>query len=119
MTDAPTARFTADQVRRRRAVALRGAVAAVVIVGLLFVVVFPVRSWLDQRAALTQSRHQLDVLREQRLSLEREARQLQSPAEIERLARARYGMVRPGEQAWAAVPGADPAPTTTTLPLAP
>ncbi len=118
MTAASTPRFTAEQVRRRRAVALRCAVAAVVCIGLLFVVVFPVRSWLDQRASLAESQHQLDVLRQQRRSLERESQRLQSPAEIERLARARYGMVRPGEQAWAAVPGADPT-TTTTLPLAP
>ena len=119
MSDAPTPRFTTEQVRRRRAVALRVAVAAVVIVGLLFVVVFPVRSWLDQRASLARSRHQLAVLREQRQSLELAAKRLRDPAEIERLARARYGMVRRGEQAWAAVPGAVTAPTTTTLPLAP
>ena len=44
--------------------------------------------------------------------------QLKSPSEIERIARERYGMVKPGEQAYAAVPGA-PTTSTTTLPLAP
>ncbi len=37
-----------------------------------------------------------------------------SDAEIERLARDRFNMVRPGEQAWAVVPGAATTTTTTT-----
>ena len=39
--------------------------------------------------------------------------------EVERIARSRYAMVRPGEQAWAAVPDASATTTTTTLPTAP
>ncbi len=113
-TDAP--RFSTDQVRRRRAFALRASVTIVVVIGLLFVVVFPVSAWLDQRASLNQAEQRLEILRRERQQLDRTARRLQSDAEVERIAREKYGMVRPGEQAYVAVPGT---PTTTTLPLAP
>ena len=107
-------RFTADQVRRRRAIALRVSVATVVVVGLLFVVVFPLQAWMRQRDDLRTSQHRLEVIHDARVRLEREAARLREPSEVERIARALYGMVRPGEQAFAAVPG--PATTTTTAP---
>ena len=109
----PAPRFTSDQVRRRRAIALRASVATVVVVGLLFVVVFPVQAWMHQRADLRTSERRLEVIRKERMKLERQAAKLQDPSEVERIARALYGMVRPGEQAYAAVPG--PATTTTTV----
>lgn len=114
-SDAP--RYRTEQVLRRRAVALRASVALVVAIGLLFVVVFPVSSWLDQRASLDQAEHRLGILRSERQRLDRTARRLKSDAEVERIARQRYGMVHPGEQAYVVVPGA--LTTTTTLPTAP
>ncbi len=113
----PARRYTPDQVRRRRTLTLRVSVAAFVIVGLLFVVVFPVRSWLDQRAALDRSQHQLEVLQTRAAPPHPGSPAARQPSEIERLARERYGMVRHGEQAYSVVPAA---PTsTTTLPTAP
>jgi cell division protein FtsB len=111
------ARFTAEQVRRRRALALRVSVATLVVIGLLFVVVFPVQAWMRQRSDLSASEHRLTVIRKERLRLERAAHRLNDPSEVERLARQLYGMVRPGEQAWATVPG--PPTTTTTIAAAP
>jgi cell division protein FtsB len=108
----PAPRFTSDQVRRRRAIALRASVATIVVVGLLFVVVFPLQAWMRQRADLETSERRLAVIRKERMQLERHAAALEDPSEVERIARALYGMVRPGEQAYAAVPG--PATTTTT-----
>ncbi|MBK5288474.1 MAG: septum formation initiator family protein [Acidimicrobiia bacterium] len=119
MTQGPTPRYTPEQVSRRRAIMLRTSVALVIVVGLLFVVVFPVRALLDQRGALDQSQHQLEVLRQERQRLEREAKQLQADAEVERVAREDLGMVRPGEQAYAPVPGVSTTTTSSTLPLAP
>jgi cell division protein FtsB len=113
----PVPRFTAEQVRRRRAIALRVCVATVVVVGLLFVVVFPVQAWMRQRADLRASEHRLEVIRKERMRLQRAAARLDEPSEVERIARALYGMVRPGEQAYAAVPG--PPTTTTTVPASP
>ena len=111
-------RFTAEQVRRRRAIALRVSVAAVVVVGLLFVVVFPLQAWMRQRDDLHASQHRLEVIRRERVRLQREAKRLQEPSEVERIARELYGMVRPGEQAYAVVPG-PPTTTTTTAPATP
>ncbi len=95
---------------------LRVAVTLVVVVGLLFVVVFPVQAWLDQRSALEQDRVRLGQLQEARERLDTRAGQLEDPTEVERLARERFGMVRPGEQPYVAIPGAT---STTTLPVAP
>jgi len=113
----PAPRFTSDQVRRRRAIALRASVATIVVVGLLFVVVFPLQAWMRQRASLSASEHRLEVIRKERVKLERQAAKLEDPSEVERIARVLYGMVRPGEQAYAAVPG--PATTTTTTAASP
>ena len=79
-------RFTADQVRRRRAIALRVSVATVVVVGLLFVVVFPLQAWMRQRDDLRTSQHRLEVIHEERVRLEREAARLREPSEVERIA---------------------------------
>lgn len=114
-----SARFTPDQVRRRRAIALRVSVTVIVAVGLLFVVVFPVRAWMDQRSSLARSERRLDALHEERARLERAARRFADNTEIERLARQNYGMIKPGEQAWVAVPVTSTTTTSTTLPLAP
>lgn len=119
MTASSTPRYTSEQVSRRRAIMLRTSVALVVVVGLLFVVVFPVRALLDQRSALDRSQHRLEELRRERQRLERDAQRLQTDAEVERVAREDLGMVRPGEQAYAPVPGVAPTTTTSTLPLAP
>ena len=112
-------RFTPGQIRRRRAIALRVSVALLVTIGLLFVVVFPVSAWIDQRASLDQSEHRLEVLKRERLRLDRVAALLTLPSEIQRIARERYGMVKPGEQAYAVVRSAPTSTTTTPLPSAP
>ncbi|MEO6468210.1 MAG: septum formation initiator family protein [Acidimicrobiia bacterium] len=117
--DAAARRYTADQVRRRRAIALRASVAALVVVGLLFVVVFPLSAWLDQRSTLGQSERRLQTLQRERKRLDREAARMTTPSEVEKVARDRFGMVRPGEQAYAAGPAPAASTTTSTLPSAP
>lgn len=118
--DSGTPRYSSEQVRRRRAIALRSSVIALVVVGLLFVVVFPVSAWLDQRSMLDQSERRLQTLERERKRLDRQAALITTPAEVEKIARERFGMVRPGEEAYAAVPGPSVTTTTsTTLPNAP
>jgi cell division protein FtsB len=98
-------------------VRLRLAVGATVVVLVLFAFVYPARAWLDQRGQVQRVRHELDTLERQNEILQREANRLQTPAEIERLARARFHMIRPGEQAYDVVPSAPPShATSTTLP---
>ena len=60
---------------------------------------------MHQRDELHDAEHRLAVIRKEQQRLERRPRSLQRPREIERLARERFGMVRPGEQACAVVPG--------------
>jgi cell division protein FtsB len=79
-------------------------VASVLCVGVLFVVVFPTRSYLAQRASISKAQSRLDALDRRNRRLAAESRRLTTPTEIERLARAQYGLVRPGEQAYAILP---------------
>jgi cell division protein FtsB len=82
--------------------------ASVVFVGILFAAVFPTRTYLAQRASTSRAEEQLQVLGQQNDELERKAEELQSDAEIERIAREQYNLVKPGEEAYAVLP--PPAP---------
>lgn len=93
-----------------RAAVLRLAIASLVLIAALFLFVFPTSAVLHQRSQLSDAEKRLSVLREQTQRLADQSKRVQSNSEIERLARDRYNMVQPGEQAWAVVP----APTTTT-----
>jgi cell division protein FtsB len=97
-------------------VIVRLLLGAMVIVALLFAFVFPARTLLAQRQQTEKERERLALLREQTRRLEAETRRLQNDAEIERLARARYNFVRPGEHPYVVVPpprNAPSAPTTS------
>ncbi|HWH35493.1 MAG TPA: cell division protein FtsL [Acidimicrobiales bacterium] len=82
-------------------------------VAVLVVAVFPTRTLLAQRASLNRVEEQLEVLDEQNRRLEERARRLGDDAEIERLAREEYHLIRPGEESFVVIP--DPA----AEPLAP
>jgi cell division protein FtsB len=86
----------------------RVVVGAVVLVGFLFGAVFPTRTYLAQRREIAAANKRLELFREQNGHLEAEARRLRSDEEIERIARARYNLVRPGEEAYAVVPTPPP-----------
>ena len=86
-----------------------------VLIGILFVAVFPTRTWLAQRKEMAGATEQLQVLDEQNGLLEQRVAALQSDDEIERLAREQYNLVKPGEEAYALLP-APGSPTATTLP---
>jgi cell division protein FtsB len=89
---------------------VRFALAAVVLIGLLFAFVYPTRTFLDQRDDTERARAQLALLRSENAKLEQAAERLQDPSEIEKLAR-RYGLVKPNEVPFVVVPapeGAEP-----------
>ncbi len=98
-----------------RAAVLRLAIASLVLVGALFLFVFPTSAVLHQRDQLSDAKERLAVLKEQTKKLDDASKRVQSDDEIERLARDRFNMVKPGEQAWAVVP--EPTTTTTTPPV--
>jgi cell division protein FtsB len=89
---------------------------AVVLIGLLFVAVFPTRTWLAQRHDSAAAAEQLQVLTKENSKLASRVKALQSDDEIERLAREQYNLVKPGEEAYALLPGPSAATTPTTLP---
>jgi cell division protein FtsL len=94
---------------------MRAALFLVALVGLLFAFVYPTRTFLDQRAETNDARSQLSVLKSENARLAQESKRLSTDSEIERLARQKYGLVKPGERAFVILP----APTTTTVPAPP
>jgi cell division protein FtsB len=96
---------------RRRVVWLL--LGSVTLVAALFLFVLPGRTYLAQRSSLNQAGTRVRVLAAENAKLDQQVRQLQTDAEIERLARQQYGLVKPGEQAYAILPP-KPAPTVAT-----
>ena len=77
------------------------------VAGLLFIGVFPTRTFLAQRTRLRRTEEQLDVLATQENSASRTgSTALSTDAEIERIAREQYNLVYPGEEAYAPAAGA-------------
>lgn len=89
--------------------------ASLFVAGVHFTGVFPTRTYLAQRASLSSAEQNLEVLSEQNKVLEDRVELLKSDAEIERLARERYNLVRPGEEAFAVLPPEQLAPPTTVI----
>jgi cell division protein FtsB len=108
------------QVARRMVWAPRTriAVASLALVAMMFLFVFPTRSYLAQKRQIGKAAHAVEVLEAQNEVLARQASRLQTRSEIERLAREQFNMVMPGEQAYNVVetPGSSSDTTTTTVP---
>ena len=89
-------------------------VAFVIFIGILFGAVYPTRTYLAQQRDLRAAHQKLALFKQQNGHLEAEAKRLESDEEIERIARARFNLVKPGEEAYAIVPvppkSGDPAP---------
>ncbi len=79
--------------------------ATAVLVGLLVGGVFPTRTYLHQRDQIVAEERRVKVLTDQNQKLASQVDQLRTDAEIERLAREQYNLVRPGEEAYAILPG--------------
>jgi cell division protein FtsB len=106
-----------EDARARRALRLRRCAMAVASVGLVAVLiysVFPVRTWIDQRAEADRAREQQEVFERENARLEQEARDLRTEERIEELAR-ELGLVMPGEELYGVLPGPEaPAETPPT-----
>lgn len=100
-----------------------GTLSTLVFLGLMAGVV-PVRQYLEQQRRLDAARQRIELLDEENQRLAARAEELRTDEEIERLAREQYSLVRPGEEAFALLPGSDEkrpaqAPLTTTTPIEP
>ncbi|MGH9136496.1 MAG: FtsB family cell division protein [Acidimicrobiales bacterium] len=103
---------------RQRSRVLVPLLVSVLAVGFLFVAVFPTRALLAQRSATGDAREQLAVIERANAELEARVEALQTDAEIERLAREQYRLVRPGEEAYAILPApAPPVPVPDAWPF--
>lgn len=80
------------------------AALAVASIALLAAYVFPTRTWIDQRDAIAETQTSLDELDAEREALEARVAELDTDAEIELIARSQYGLVLPGEEAYAVLP---------------
>lgn len=88
---------------RRIGTLVKASLAGVIVVGFLFVAVFPTQAYLEQRRAISGTQERVSVLREHNEELEEQKSQLQTDAGIEQIARERHGLVREGEKAYAVV----------------
>ena len=78
-----------------------GALLVVLLVG----GVFPTRTYLHQRDAIAAEERKVAVLSSENEKLAAKVDRLHTDAEIERIAREQYNLVRPGEEAYAILPG--------------
>ena len=91
----------------------RIAVASLAVVAIMFLFVFPTRSYLAQQRQVSSARQAVAALKVQNEQLAEQAKRLQTPSEIERLAREQFNMVLPGEQAYTVLSSK---PTPTSVP---
>ena len=90
-----------------RRLTVRAAVLVAIVLVLGTAAAAPVRQYLAQRAEIQRLEQRVEGLAEARDELEAEVGRLLDPEELERLARACLGMVRPGEIPFV-VPGQPP-----------
>lgn len=100
-------------------------VSLLAVVGVILLGAFPTRAYLEQVNQREQLAERARVLRATNETLAAQAGDLQTDAAIERLARQRYQLVRPGEEAYAILPDGtegrsvvEPEATTPSSPAA-
>ncbi len=95
-------------------------VSLLAVVGVLLLGAFPTRAYLEQNQQRRELAARVAALREMNERLAAEAAHLQTDEAVERLARERYQLVRPGEEAYAILPaGEAEAVPTPALPPPP
>ena len=102
MTDTLEKTTAAPPLRKQR----WGWVLAVVLLGALALTVsgiLPFREMLTQQRAIDRAQQQLTALEDENSTLTEDIAMLETDAEIERIAREQYGLVRPGEVAYVVV----------------
>lgn len=85
------------QAERRRVLPSQRVLVGVLLLGVLFSSVYPMRRYIAVRDNLERLRSQEAAVDRQAVELARERDLLTTDAEVERLARERLGYVRPGE----------------------
>lgn len=99
-------------MRPRRPAVAAFTLALMVVGAAVLTNVVPYRQIVDQGRQVAAAEDRLESLRDENQILEAQRDALQTPVEIERLAREKLGYVRPGEVAYVVLEP-PPAPTTT------
>ncbi len=86
-----------------RRLAWTALVLITLVVAVMFVIV-PARSWLELRSEVQSRRVEIETLEADTARLEKRILDLQTDAEIERIARSEYNLVYPNEEAYAVLP---------------
>ncbi len=94
-------------------------VVALVVAGILFTFANPARTWHGQQQEIAAARERNAVLEEQSRALQARADTLSTDAEVERLARQEYGLVKPGEEAFGILPAPGAGPPKEAAPPPP
>jgi len=103
----------------RRPILLIGPLAVLVVIMALATNVLPLRQIVSQRQDIAAAEQALAELTASNDALEAHVEALQTPTEVERIAREDLGYVRPGEEAFVVIdPTPDDAPTATAEPAA-
>jgi cell division protein FtsB len=89
----------------RRGLRISGllAVLALAVVVVTAAGIFPLGQIIDQDESVDLAERQLEALRGENRRLEAQVVALETPEEVERLARERFGLVRPGEVSYVVV----------------
>jgi cell division protein FtsB len=91
----------------RRPILLLGPAVILVVALALATNVLPLRQIVAQRSEIAATRSTLDAIMAENAALDAKVTALETPLEVERLAREELGYVRPGEQAFVVM---DPTP---------
>jgi cell division protein FtsB len=102
---------TGARLMRRRFVL---AVLSLATVGVVLFTVFPTRTYLHQRKQIENAQKQLALLKDVNNKLAAQSEKLNTDAEIERIARERYGLIKPNEVAYGLLPGSGPSSGSVT-----
>lgn len=105
--------------RRLKAAGVWTVAISLLVVAAMFLFVFPTRAYLAKRDEAGKAKSELALIERANKALEAQKKKLQSDAEIERLARERFNLVKPGENAFAIVPEITTTTTSTTTAPAP
>jgi cell division protein FtsB len=76
----------------------------IVLAGVLVLGVFPTRTYIQKRQDVAETEVRLQQLNDANAKAEKHVEALQSDAEIERIAREQYNLVKPGEETYHVLP---------------
>lgn len=92
------------------------ATLAAVGTGVAGLLIVPTRTWLTQRQQFRLDQQRLEIVQRVNAELDARIEALQTPEEIERIARERYNLVKGGDQVLAVLPAPAPNPLPAMWP---